>query len=289
MTEQPTPRPIIVLKPKCVNCDKRLSRTQFNLKTNKVTGVSTPCKVCKECQVKQHQYYLDNKEKIKQHMDLTKTPRQAYGQTYYQTHKQQLLAYTKAYEVAHPEHSNKHWRETHKAEIKEYQRQWVQTHKAQLKAYHQKNKDRYAGYLKNYHNTHKEQSKARQIAYNRGGDISTIIKWKIINNKQADRRRNLDLDNIITFEQAMTLIAEVMKNPICKYCQQTMVFTNFTKSDQHQFTFNRISNQQGHQLSNLEVCCFKCNVAMGRQEALKRRIERLQQNLKGMVQPPPKV
>jgi len=61
----------------------------------------------------------------------------------------------------------------------------------------------------------------------------------------------------ITIEEGFQLIKKSGK--FCPGCNCKMKFKNFEPWCLYQFTFNRLDNNIIHCLSNLEICCYRCN------------------------------
>lgn len=98
-------------------------------------------KTCKECKIKKHEYYANNKEEILQKCT-----------EYRQTHKEEKAARDKKYAQEHQEkikQYQKEYRESHKMLNSEYQKQYRQKNKARLDEYKKSPHVRYKVYQNN--------------------------------------------------------------------------------------------------------------------------------------------
>ena len=94
----------------------------------------------------------------------------------------------------------------------------------------------------------------------RGSDtIKKEIKRKINSYKQQDKRKNRNLENMISFDD--TLEKLIVSKLICHYCRRHCKLLYNVSRDESQWTLDRINNSMAHTKENVVVCCLKCNLS----------------------------
>jgi hypothetical protein len=85
------------------------------------------------------------------------------------------------------------------------------------------------------------------------------INNKLHSYKQQDVHKNkYDGTLFITLEQVMNKLEE--SRLLCFYCKEPMKIWYKQARDNSQWTLERINNEQGHNINNVEISCLLCNI-----------------------------
>lgn len=85
------------------------------------------------------------------------------------------------------------------------------------------------------------------------------INNKLHSYKQQDVHKNkYDGTLFITLEQVMNKLEE--SRLLCFYCKEPMKIWYKQARDNSQWTLERIDNEQGHNINNVEISCLLCNI-----------------------------
>ena len=90
--------------------------------------------------------------------------------------------------------------------------------------------------------------------------IQKEINKKISGYKNQDKLKNLyDESKFIKKKDALQLLYD--SKLICYYCKEDMRLFYDTVRDNKQWSFDRLENEEGHNLNNLVVSCLSCNLS----------------------------
>ena len=93
--------------------------------------------------------------------------------------------------------------------------------------------------------------------------IEKEIKKKITGYKNQDIRKNMYNNSLfIDFNIVIDLL--VCSKLICYYCGMHIFVLYKNQKEPHQWTLDRIDNDQGHNKDNLVISCLDCNIRRGR-------------------------
>ena len=85
------------------------------------------------------------------------------------------------------------------------------------------------------------------------------INNKLHSYKQQDiQKKKYDETNFITLEQVMNKLEE--SKLLCFYCKNPMKIWYKQARDNCQWTLERINNDEGHNVKNVEISCLLCNI-----------------------------
>ena len=90
--------------------------------------------------------------------------------------------------------------------------------------------------------------------------IQKEINKKISGYKSQDKLKNLyDENKFIKKKDALQLLYD--SKLICYYCKEDMRLFYDTVRDNKQWSFDRLENEEGHNVNNLVVSCLSCNLS----------------------------
>ena len=90
--------------------------------------------------------------------------------------------------------------------------------------------------------------------------IQKEINKKISGYKNQDKLKNLyDESKFIKKKDALQLLYD--SKLICYYCKEDMRLFYDTVRDNKQWSFDRLENEEGHNVNNLVVSCLSCNLS----------------------------
>jgi hypothetical protein len=90
--------------------------------------------------------------------------------------------------------------------------------------------------------------------------IQKEINKKISGYKNQDKLKNLyDESKFIKKKDALQLLHD--SKLICYYCKDDMRLFYDTVRDNKQWSFDRLENEEGHNVNNLVVSCLSCNLS----------------------------
>ena len=99
------------------------------------------------------------------------------------------------------------------------------------------------------------------IDFDYRNDISKVLKNKLNNYIQQDKKRKRDFSNNITYEESIyKLLTSKLK---CYYCKNNVKIIYKEIKDKNQWTFDRLNNNISHTNNNVVVCCLECNLKRG--------------------------
>ena len=85
------------------------------------------------------------------------------------------------------------------------------------------------------------------------------INKKISGYKNQDRLKNIyDENKFIKKKDALQLLYD--SKLVCYYCKENMRLLYEIVKDDKQWSFDRLENEEGHNVNNLVVSCLSCNV-----------------------------
>lgn len=142
------------------------------------------------------------------------------------------------------------------AKDKEYYKQYYLKNREKLLAkqnqYYKNNKEIY----KDYYSENKEKIIEYQKEYQKEYDKTQMARANSLLSayKTADKKTNRGKCDIT----AKWIVDNIFSKP-CTYCGET---------DWHLLGCNRLDNSKPHTIDNVEPCCGKCNVELGRKELI---------------------
>lgn len=77
-------------------------------------------------------------------------------------------------------------------------------------------------------------------------------------------RKHGHVCDIVTFDDVLNLLSA---NATCYYCNLCVKTEWTVVKDALQWTLDRLDNEKGHCLSNVVVCCLKCNLQRRKRDA----------------------
>ena len=182
---------------------------------------------------KKRKYYEENKQKI-----LEKQKK------YYEENREEMIEKQKKYYEENREEINKYKKihhEDNKEEIQEKQRN-----------YYEDNKEGIQDKQRNYYEDNKEGIKEKHKKYNKS---SGAIKKKIRRHREEDLEKGREND--IHYDYVVNLLQS--QEYKCKRCNILVKLSWTDRYDKQQFSINRINNDLGHIMENIEITCLHCN------------------------------
>ncbi len=90
-------------------------------------------------------------------------------------------------------------------------------------------------------------------------ELRRQIQNKISSYKMQDiQKKKFDTDKFVNLEFVISLLYE--KGVKCFYCKESVyLFYNFVRENK-QWTLERIDNNSGHNMDNVEIACLLCNL-----------------------------
>lgn len=98
-------------------------------------------------------------------------------------------------------------------------------------------------------------SKMRAEAHRYTEPLEDQMERRLKGHRTQDTKKNRDND--ITAEYILGLCE---KTTHCPHCEHELLYTDFTRLDANVWSVNRIRDDIGHIIGNVEICCFSCNI-----------------------------
>ncbi len=91
------------------------------------------------------------------------------------------------------------------------------------------------------------------------------LKIKLNSYKQQDKKKNYELNNLITLDNIIEkLVCSKLK---CYYCQKKVLIFFDKVRDNNQWTLDRLNNYDEHSNENTIICCLECNLQRRRKNS----------------------
>lgn len=212
--------------------ERKMEDTKQDIDTKVETEEDVKTKRCPKCE---RVLPLSDFNKCKSSKDgrfcYCKDCKKELKKAYYAKHRGEILKKAATY------------RANNKDKIAEYQAEWLAKHPTYHAEYYKANKEEKKAYVK----AHTDPQK-NPMGYAR----NMVAQYR-----RMDKERGFDTSQTISAEW---FLENIMYKP-CAHCG---------KSEVGAIGANRLNNDLGHEASNLEPCCFKCNA----RENIRDQIER---------------
>lgn len=118
-------------------------------------------------------------------------------------------------------------------------------------------------FFTNCYNYKYQKELLHKIYLNEMNEDSEILKKELerkiygyLNQDKKKERYNEDL--FISLNELIEKLVESQMN--CYYCKCEVLLLYENTREPNQWTLERLNNNIQHQLDNIEICCFKCNI-----------------------------